>query len=242
MRVKQNKQIGEPEVSGGQPHNIGVQNEKPLHFSIKEWYRRPGDLLESPVAGSVIDIVRGNYLIEIQTKNFFSMKGKLNKLLCDYQIRLVYPIARDKWILKNDDDNAPMRRKSPKHGCVADVFSELVSIPHLVLHPNFSLDILIIQEEEVRNKHKRLGWRRGGWVTRERRLLAVLENRLFKGPQSFADMLPSSLISPFTTLELAQALGVRRWLAQKAAYCLRVMETIKAVGKRKNAIEYVRCM
>src|SRR5688572_30856194 len=42
------------------------------------------------------------------------------------------------------------RRKSPKKGRVEDLFWELVSIPQLLMNPNFSLEVLMISGEEVR--------------------------------------------------------------------------------------------
>ena len=43
----------------------------------------------------------------------------------------------------------------------------------------------------------------------------------------------------FTTRELADALRVSRYFAQKMAYCLREMGAIRSVGKRGRAIVYV---
>ena len=43
---------------------IGVLNERSLHASLKEWYAEPGDATEVKVDGYVIDLVRGERLIE----------------------------------------------------------------------------------------------------------------------------------------------------------------------------------
>ena len=48
-------------------NTIGTLNEKPLHAALKDWCARPGDQFEVFVDGFVVDIVRGNLLIEIQT-------------------------------------------------------------------------------------------------------------------------------------------------------------------------------
>ncbi len=61
---------------------IGLLNEKPLHASLKEWYAQPGDQFEVPVDGFVIDIVRDDLLLEIQTGSFASIKSKLARW-CD---------------------------------------------------------------------------------------------------------------------------------------------------------------
>src|SRR5687768_6709778 len=131
---------------------IGLLNEKPLHASLKQWYARPGDRFEVAVGGFVIDIVRDDLLIEIQTGNFSSIKSKLANLVHSHQVRLIYPIAQEKWIVRlaADDHGRVMRRKSPKRGRLEDLFWEMVSIPQLLSHPNFSLEVLMIQEEETR--------------------------------------------------------------------------------------------
>ena len=148
-------------------NNIGVLNEKPLHAALKRQYAEPNDLFEVPVDGFMLDIVRGDLLIEIQTKSFASIKKKLASLVDRHQIRLVYPIAQEKWILKpaEDGQGQTSRRKSPKHGALEDIFKELVSLPELLLHPNFSIEVVFIIEEEVRRHDRTRGWRRKGWIT-----------------------------------------------------------------------------
>ena len=54
--------------------DIGLLNEKPLHAALKEWYARPEDRFEVSVDGFVIDVVRGNLRVEIQTGNFAAIK------------------------------------------------------------------------------------------------------------------------------------------------------------------------
>jgi hypothetical protein len=59
---------------------IGTLNEKPLHAALKVWYALPGDRLEVSVGGFIADIVRGDLLIEIQTRHLAAMKRKLHAL------------------------------------------------------------------------------------------------------------------------------------------------------------------
>ncbi len=51
---------------------IGTLNEGALHAQLKDWYRRRGDRVEQLVDGFVIDLVRGELLVEIQTGSFAS--------------------------------------------------------------------------------------------------------------------------------------------------------------------------
>ena len=221
---------------------IGTLNEKPLHEALKQWYAQPGDLFEAPVGGFVVDIVRGDLLIEIQTRNFSAIRRKLERLIVDHPTRLVYPIPRKKWIVKlaADGESPVSRRKSPKRGVFEHVFDELVRIPALLGHPNFSLELMLVEEEEVRRYDGVRGWRRGGWVTQERRLLRVLERRILSQPSDMAAFLPDALAEPFSVSDLATMLGSTRRLAQRMAYCLRSIGCLAAVGKHGNAILYER--
>jgi hypothetical protein len=217
-------------------------SEKPLHATLKEWYAQPGDQLEAPVGDFIADIVRGDLLIEIQTASFASIKRKLLELTVHHPVRLVYPIARQKWIVKLAEDGHSQlsRRKSPKRGVVEDVFAELVSFPALLASPNFSLEVLLIHEEELRRHDPKRRWRRQGWVTHERRLLEVVDRQRFETPADMATLLPSALPEPFTTSDLAASLPRSRRLAQRMAYCLREMHVIDPVGKQGNTILYIR--
>lgn len=231
-----------PTESQDTSNAISTLNEKPLHAALKAWYARPDDQVEVTVDGFIIDLVRGDLLIEIQTGNFSAMKQKMMDLTARHPVRLVYPIAREKWLFKlpKDGSGEPSRRKSPKRGAVEEVFKELVSFPELLTAPNFSLEVLLIQEEEVRSYDGTRAWRRRGWVTEERRLLDVVDQRRFETPADMSVLLPSALDEPFTTADLADALDKPRWLAQKMAYCLREMGSIVNVGKQGNAFLYTR--
>lgn len=225
---------------GANAISINTFNEKPLHAALKAWYAQPGDQLEVPIDGFIIDIVRGELLVEIQTANFSALKRKLTQLLKTHRVRLVHPIAQEKWLVKQPaaGDGPITRRKSPKRGAAVDIFTELVSLPHLLPHPNFSLDVLLIQEEEVRSHQPGRAWRRRGWITEERRLVGIVSRHHFATPADLGELLPADLPEPFTTADLARTLSKPRRLAQQMAYCLRKMEVIAQVGKQGNAIRY----
>ena len=220
--------------------DIGLLNEKPLHASLKAWCAQPGDQFEVRVDQFVIDIVRDDLLLEIQTQNFAAIKAKLKNLVQSHPVRLIYPIAQEKWIVKLAKGNGDevTCRKSPKRGRLEDLFWEMVSCPLLLSHPNFSLQVLLTREEEVRRYDGKRKWRSRGWVVEERRLLAVVDQKLFEEPADWLALLPEKLAGSFTTKDLAEAIGIRRQLAQKMAYCLRKVSLIELIGKRGRANLY----
>lgn len=225
-------------MTDASPH-VGTLRERPLHAALKAWYAGESDEIEAPVDGFVIDIVRGDLLIEIQTRSFSSIKRKLTTLLETHQVRLVHPIAVEKWIVKPSADGAKAtRRKSPRKGSPHDLFAELVSFPGLVAHPRLSIDVALIQADEVWRYDGSRGWRRKGWVVEERRLVDVLDVVSIDSPDDLVDLLPPGLPHEFTTADLAAAMGSTRRLAQQAAYCLRHAGAAHMVDKRGNAIVY----
>jgi hypothetical protein len=223
-------------------NNIGELNEQPLHAALKAWYAGPDDQVEVSIDGYVIDIIQNGLLIEIQTGNFSSIKKKLCQLVSRYPVRLIYPIAVEKWLLKLPKQgwDQQQRRKSPLRGRFEAVFSELVSFPQLLLENNFSLEIVLIQEEEVRRYVGKKPRYKNGWVTVERRLLNVVSQRVFEQPSDMSALLPVDVPQEFTTSDLAQVLGGPRKLAQKMAYCFREMGEIVQVGKRGRSYLYSR--
>ena len=227
-----------PRKSKNASHHISTLNESPLHRALKKRYSRAYDRHEVLVDGFVVDIVRGERLIEIQTGNFSAIRRKLTALAAEHEIRLVYPIARETWIVREDAGGGRLgRRRSPKRGSLDQLFEELVSVPRLLAHPNFSLEVLFVQAEEIRRPDPRAR-RRKGWAVVERRLIEIVGRQVFESPADLVARLPAELPEPFTTADLAEAAGAPRWLARKMAYCLREMGAAEPVGKRGNALLY----
>ncbi len=219
---------------------IGSLNETPFHASLKRLVAPAGARFEVDVEGYVVDVVCDDLLIEVQTRNVSGMREKLGALVPMYRVRLVLPVPERKWIVRCYDDGSEQRRRSPKRGVPEDVFRELVSIPELLGHPNFEVEIVLTEQEELRRHVPGKAWRRKGWVVTGRRLLAVTGRHLLREPTDLLTFLPTALSCRFTTLELARLGGYPRRTAQQATYCLRGLGLIEAVGRQGNAIEYQR--
>ena len=220
-------------------NGINTYNENPLHAALKSYVVGDGGAFEVPVDGYIADCVDDGVLVEIQTGSFGKMRRKLQSLLEHHPVRLVHPIAVEKWIVRVDTSGKRLgRRKSPKRGRWEDVFKELVAFPRLLLETNLTLTVVMVKVEEVRvvgGKRRRRGQ---DWRRLERRLLDVVGQRLFSTPSDLLRDLPATLPSPFTTGDLARSLSMPRWLSQKMAYCLREMGAITPMGKSRNGVLY----
>lgn len=221
---------------------IGELNERSLHRALKERYAERGAAFEQPVEGFVADLMIGERIVEIHTSGFTGLRKKLARLLPRHPVTLVYPIARDRYIVKlpTAPDGAGSRRKSPRHDSVFFVFSALTSIPKLLQHPNLTLEVVMTIEEVVRvpGATRR---RRNGWVSVDRRLLEVAETHRIEGMGDLFARVDGQLPPRFTTLHLAEAMRSSRRLGQQAAFCFREAGIAEVCGKVGNALVYRRC-
>jgi hypothetical protein len=216
------------------------KRESSLHLALKALYTNEGDKQEALVDGYLIDVLHGHLLIEIQTRNFSSLKPKLLALIDKHPLRLVHPIAQVKWIVKlpAQGDQPLYRRKSPRQGRMEHLFLELVRIPNLLAHPNFSLEILLTHEEEIRRSDGKGSWWRRGDSIVDRHLLDVVDSRVFSNPDDLRIFLPPGLPQPFTNQQLAFHLGTPRSLATKMSYCLRALGILELTGKQGHTYLY----
>jgi hypothetical protein len=217
---------------------IGTLQERSLHASLKELYMTEDARNEVSIDGFVVDVIRNGLLIEIQTRNFAAIKNKLSSLLKNHPVRLVYPLPKKKWIVKETPGGEKQlsRRSSPKSCGFEDVFNELVRIPNFIAHSNFSIEVLLIEEEEIRRQDGQGSWRRKGWSIVDRKLIAVIDRCLLEKPSDFLRFIPDSLERPFKNSDLAKALRISQRLGQRLTYCLRKMNILKKVGKEGNAL------
>lgn len=192
------------------------------------------------VDGYWIDIVHEGVLTEIQTRNFSAIREKLNALIERHPVRLVHPIALEKWIVRLPAEGKIQlsRRKSPRRGRLEHLFSELVRIPALLKHPNFSLEVLMIQEEEIRRADGKGSWRRNGVSIADRQLLQIVSRHNFVAPVDLFALFPSDLEVPFTNRQLAERLAISRRLASRMSYCLRSLDLLKVIGKQHRLYLY----
>jgi hypothetical protein len=213
--------------------NIGVLREGPLHAAIKMALTQPGDRLEVPVGRFVIDLVRANgELVEVQTGAFTALGPKLDALLDKHWFRIVYPVAAERRIIRiAADGELTSARRSPRRAGVTDVFDKLVAFPSLLTHPHLTVEVLLLREDHIRADRVARSRRRRR-DPGQRRLVDVLDRVELRGPDDVLRSLPALPPGPFSTREFASFVGCSVPLAQRAVYCLRMLEIIEPAGRR----------
>jgi hypothetical protein len=218
--------------------------ETTLHRQLKVLYAGLDARLEERVDGFRIDAIRDGQLIEIQHGSLAAIRNKIARLLVAHRVLIVKPLVvrKDLIRLSRRGGRELSRRKSPKRGCVLDIFDELVYCTRLFPHPNLTLETPLVEVEERRypGHGRRRRWRRTDHQTEDQRLVAVVGVHRFHTAADLLGLLPGDLPGPFHTGQLAEALAVNRWIAQRVAYCLRQCGALAVCGKSGNAILYER--
>ena len=215
--------------------------ESTLHRQLKELYAPDADGREVRLAGYRIDAIVGEELVEIQQSSLGALRRKVARLLETHRVRVVKPLAITKTIAIWDGRQKELLslRQSPKHEAVWSVFEDLVHFVDVFPHERLELDIVLTTQQEDRVKRRARRWRGKDYRVLDRHLVEVVERVTLATRDDLWSLLPP-LAEEFTTGDLATAAGMSRWIAQKAAYCLRKTGAAEMVGRTKAGISYRR--
>jgi len=216
--------------------------ETSLHRDLKMRYAGDGARFEVPLGKYRIDVVSGNRLVEIQHGSLVAIRDKVRRLLEDHDVMVVKPIVVRKRLVKQarKGGRVVQRRMSPKRGRLLDLFDELIYFTRVFPHRRLTLDVPLVDVEEWRypGHGRRWRWRENDHQVEDQKLLAIREVRRLQTASDLTGLISCSLPRPFHTGHLADSLAIERWVAQRIAYCLRKIGTVRQVGKQRNALLY----
>lgn len=213
-----------------------------LHRQLKEMYA--GDDADTEVRRGQyrVDVVRGSELIEIQHSGLASIRRKVEQMLAKNRVRVVKPLVTAKKLIKRNKAGGPVvdQRWSPKRQTLVHAFEELVSFAKLLPQRRLVVEIVPVTVEEWRRPGhgRRRRHRMGDFIIEDRLLLECGDPVEIRTPRDLLKLLPEFPETDFGTAELATTCDIPRWLAQRAAYCLRESGVVRIVGKAGNAQIY----
>ena len=219
---------------------IGTLMEKSVHAILKNYYEPDEDHQEIPIENYVADIYRDEEIVEIQTRQFNRMRGKLAAFLPLYPVTIVYPIPRQKWLIWIDEESGELsnKRKSPAKGNVYQAFIELYRIKMFLKDPNLRLKIVLMDMEEYKLLN---GWskdKKKGATRYDRIPLRLVEEVDITCVQDYMQFVPYELPEEFDVKEFAKAAHIRSDLATTVVNILYHVEVIDRIGKRGRSFLY----
>lgn len=221
---------------------IGTLAEKTIHAVLKNYYAPDISHHEKKLAGFVADAYTGKEIFEIQTRNFNTLRRKLDAFLPLCDVNIVYPVAHIKYLRYIDPKTGEVTppRKSPKRGSPYAVFPELYRIKNYITNEHLHIRIALIDVEEYRFLD---GWsqnKRKGASKNDSLPLGLYEEFSIDHLGDYAKLIPPELPEPFTTKDFKKAAHVSQPLANVALNILNYVGAASRVGKKGNFYLYER--
>lgn len=213
--------------------------ETSLHRELKRLYAGPQAATEIRRGAFRVDALRGDELIEIQYGPLHLLKRKLSALADEHRIRVVKPLVRTRRLVTRCPRTGRIlrERRSPSHGALWDVFDELVFCTRVFPHDHLTLEVVGVDVAEDRAPPR--GKRRRGRML-DVRLLNLHERIELRTGEDLWRLLAVDLPATFHTADLAAALQVKRFVAQRIAYCLRECGAVADAGRYRRSRLYRR--
>ncbi len=226
------------ERDGGEG-GIGTLGEKMLHAVLKYYLDENPLNHEQKVGGFFADVMNEDGIFEIQTKQFYRLRRKLDCFLREHTVTVVYPIARERRVAWIDPDSGELspKRKSPKQGKITDVIPELYCIRPYLSHSGFRLRLIVLDCDEYKKRSAvPRAWRKTERVERIPR--EPIGDILLSSPSDYAIFLPDPLPARFTSADVARASRIPRRTASTLLLLLTDLGVVTRVAIDGRSIVY----
>lgn len=219
---------------------IGTLSEKTIHAVLKYYYAPNDNYHEVKVNSYVADIMVDGEIIEIQTRNFNTMREKLNCFLENHEVTIVYPVSHFKWISWIDPETGEMtkKHKSPKKGSIYSIMPELYRIKMFLKNPSLHFTICMMDVEETRFLN---GWskdKKRGSVRNDGLPVNIYDEINFDLNNGYRQFLPDTLPLQFTSKDLKVHAKINQNLANVTLNILYHVGIVDRIGKDGNAYLY----
>lgn len=221
-------------------YGIGTLREKTIH-SVLKYYYAPNPLYhEIKIGKYVADICLDGEIFEVQTRNFNTMRDKLQYFLQEHDVTIIYPVAHYKWISWLDMETGELtpKRKSPKTGTLYQIIPELYKIKMFISNPRLHFIISLIDVEETRYLN---GWsynKKRGSSRMDGIPVDIYDEIRIDTMSDYLKFFPSTLPEKFTSKDLGKAAKIPQ---QRAGTLLNVLlETgvVEKIGKEGRSYLY----
>lgn len=238
---------------------IGTLSEKTVHSVLKYYFAPDEKFHEQKIGTFVADICIDGEIYEIQTKQFYLMKRKLDHFLKEHEVTIVYPVSLENtlhWVecdgysgtALGNASNANLSetmnrrittsRKTRKKGMPYLFFHELYGIKDFLHHPNLHFILAIMSTEEYRLLDGYGPQKKIRATKTDKAPIKLLDLITIWTPEDYKQLIPEGLPEEFTSDIFGKKAGIGRGLAGTTLNILYEMEVVERVGKQGNAYVY----
>lgn len=224
------------ESSGG----IGTLSEKTIHAALKNYFADE-QYQEIKLNGFVADALTPEGVFEIQTRQFYTQKRKLEAFLPEYKVCMVYPVRYRRVLSWIDPETGEISkgRRSPKTDRGYGIFHEMYGIREYLQHENLTFCIVYLNSDEYKyldgfgEKRKIRATRADGVPTE---LIAEVN---LCAPEDYMLFIPEELRSTeFDSLSFSRFAKIDRGTAQKALLVLKQLGVVIQTERLKSGNIY----
>lgn len=229
--------------NGEKTNEIGTLSEKTVHAALKNYFGNE-EYQEIKVGSFYADVKVPEGIFEIQTRQFYTQKRKLEAFLPENRVCMVYPVKYGSVLHWIDPETGEISkgRKSPKTNMGYGIFHELYGIREYVGHENLSFCLLYYESDEYKYLN---GYGRDRKIRAHR--ADGIPNRLVAevnlcSPEDYLIFIPPELFEKeFGSAEFAGLSGTDKGTARMTLLMLRELGLVKIVGRSREGNIHVVC-
>lgn len=234
-------------IEGGT--NIGGLGERTLHLVLKYMAEPDRGYHEVKCGRFFADIRRENEIIEVQTRNLYTMKKKLAEFAAmpcgdgeSVSVTVIHPIVESKTLIWVEPETGELSgfRKSPKREGIYGAFREISSLGEVLALGNVGFILPVLRCDEYKLKCGRShDGKKFGAARLNRIPTEYIGEYRFPCPRDFLRLLPVDLLSaPFTVKSLCSSLGIDSRSSYSLLRTLSFSGVIRKSGKLARADLY----
>ena len=222
---------------------INTYNESTLHEKLKNKYAELSNgKTEAELNGFFCDVVSGKEIYEIQTANLSSLASKISRLISDYSVTVVFPIAERTTIQwQTEAFELISERKSPKKENEYRLFKEITKLLPFIDNSNFKIILLkaeiletrIKTDKPVQLKNNSRHWKKN-WYKKDKDLLKINSELVFDSRSSYINLVRAITANQDFSLKQLQQNKACRKYAGLIIWTLKKLGEIEETARKGN--------
>lgn len=189
---------------------VGGLREKSTHRALKYYFLPEESRHEQKVGNFVADGLGEEGILEIQSRNLYTLLPKLEAFLETYPVTVVYPVvvqAQILWLDPVTGEQVDSGKRTRRCG-VNGVLPQLYGLRKLLSHPRLRIAAVTLTQRQLRlldgrGKNKKIHATKLDNIP-----LSAGEILWLDASEDYAQLLPASLPQEFSAQELAKAMRI----------------------------------
>ncbi len=229
------------ESNSREDSGIGTYKEKSLHYLLKNFFCEDKNYHECAYNGFIADILKDDYIVEIQSSSLSGMRSKLDAFLPSKKVRIVFPIISKRTVVWCDAETGETKRSRRSTSENMYVFiRQLVYVLDYLRVENLLFTVVELSVDDYRlldgrGKYKKIGATKVDTVPVELHII-----RDFSFPRDLSEFVPTSLPEVFTREEFSTVTklkGRALWAVMKVFEEMRI---ITRTDSKDRKYRYIR--